>query len=172
MPYGLSVTAWCVLLSIILPFCFSEQDLLDILLVRHSVDYYHCDCRPNLQTTTAFQLQIAKWVIAVNIQFFLSFSIFQKRTQKNENIIKLQWVFFFMFADSRIGLKLVKNIALDAYSSFLSERRFWCMKDQYSRKLYIPFTTLSNILQSLMLEYLLDAPLIFYFPLIISFWGL
>ena len=93
MPYGLSVTACCVLLSIILPFCFSEQDLLDILLVRHSVDYYHCDCRPNLQTTTAFQLQIAKWVIAVNIQFFLSFSIFQKRTQKNENIIKLQWVF-------------------------------------------------------------------------------
>ena len=71
MPYALSVTACCVLLSIILPFCFSEQDLLDILLVRHSVDYYHCDCRPNLQTTTAFQLQIAKWVIAVNIQYFL-----------------------------------------------------------------------------------------------------
>ena len=75
MPYGLSVTAWCVLFSIILPFCFSEQDLLDILLVRHSVDYYHCDCRPNLQTTTAVQLQIARWVTAVNIQShpFVSF---------------------------------------------------------------------------------------------------
>ena len=42
------------------PFCFSEQDLLDILLVRNSVDHYHCDCCPNIQTTATLQLQIAK----------------------------------------------------------------------------------------------------------------
>ena len=36
----------CVLCGNNPSLCFSEQDLLDILLVRHSVDHYHCDCRP------------------------------------------------------------------------------------------------------------------------------
>ena len=51
----------------------------------------------------------------------------------------------------------------------IRERISWCMKDQYSRKLNISFTKLSNILQSLMLNCFLDAPPIFYLPLIISF---
>ena len=131
--------------------CFSEQDLLDILLVRHSVDYYHCDCRPYIQTTATFQLQIAKWV---------TFPILSH--PKNENIKvmfnhlqKFNYLFYVFFSFTY----LPQACQINAHSSKINQRESpisW--KTWYSSHEFV-FTN-----SPLMLEYFLGARCIHISP--------
>lgn len=100
--------------------CFSEQDLLDILLVRHCVDYYHCDCCPNLQTTPAVQLQIARWATAVDISHH--FVSLRKAPKKKENTKVMHIHLFQAFYSFTYWPQACQISQFDEYSSFLSKQ--------------------------------------------------